>query len=48
MQILKNDSKILIEDMNYDLFHAYIEGYIDGLNMASNYNLLARRDNELL
>ena len=28
MQILKNDSKILIEDMNYDSFHAYIEGYI--------------------
>ena len=40
MQILKNNSKILIEDMNYDSFHAYIEGYIDGLNMALNYNLL--------
>ena len=39
MQILKINSQNLIEDMNYDSFHAYIEGYVDGLNMVLNYNL---------
>lgn len=39
MWYLKNDSKSLIEDTNYDSFHAYIEGYIDGLSMALNNNL---------
>ena len=39
MHILKNNSKSLIEDKTYDSFHAYIEGYVDGLTMALNYKL---------
>ena len=39
MHILKNNSKSLIEDKTYDSFHAYIEGYVDGLNMALNNKL---------
>jgi len=39
MHILKNNSKSLIEDKTYDSFHAYIEGYVDGVTMALNYEL---------
>jgi len=39
MELLKNEPKTLIYDTNYDSYHAYIEGYIDGLNMSKDNNL---------
>ena len=39
MKILKSNSKSLIEDTKYDSFHAYMEGYIDGLNITLTDNL---------
>jgi len=39
LEFLRNDPKTLINDTNYNSFHAYIEGYVDGLSMPLDYKL---------
>lgn len=39
MQVLKRDPKRLIENTYYDTYHAYIEGYVDGVSMTLSNNL---------